>query len=146
MRSGSCWILTRELCIKMSWRRIMGWWPLLIVMNWKSRTRVTMTKSPQWRSCTNILKVEKKSYSISHQRNLIRKKPYQCMECGKSFSQSSSLSSHQRIHTGEKPYQCVECGKRFSVSSSLTSHQRIHTKSGKPFIIQLSVLEKNTPV
>ncbi|CAI5773701.1 zinc finger protein OZF-like [Podarcis lilfordi] len=36
-----------------------GSWPLSIVMDWKSRTRVTMTKSPQWRSCINILKVGK---------------------------------------------------------------------------------------
>ncbi|NWH91057.1 ZN397 protein, partial [Aegithalos caudatus] len=44
-----------------------------------------------------------------------------------SFSQSSTLTAHQMIHTGERPYECVQCRKTFRTSSELIIHQRIHT-------------------
>ncbi|XP_042307881.1 zinc finger protein 420-like [Sceloporus undulatus] len=62
----------------------------------------------------------------------VRKKPFKCSECGKGFSQRSTLADHHRIHTGEKPYICSECGKSFSRSRALTDHERIHTGE-KPY-------------
>ncbi|XP_061476589.1 zinc finger and SCAN domain-containing protein 23-like [Rhineura floridana] len=38
-RSGLCWILTRELCTRKSWRRIAGFWPLSKMTNVKPRIR-----------------------------------------------------------------------------------------------------------
>ncbi|NXM57818.1 ZFP2 protein, partial [Illadopsis cleaveri] len=53
-------------------------------------------------------------------------RPYECPQCGKSFSQSSHLITHQMIHTGERPYECDQCKKRFHTNYHLRVHQRIH--------------------
>ncbi|GFV93222.1 gastrula zinc finger protein [Trichonephila clavipes] len=54
------------------------------------------------------------------------RRPFQCLECDKAFTQKVNLQRHMRIHTGELPFPCEVCNKRFRQQSNLRQHQRTH--------------------
>ncbi|NWI54135.1 ZSCA2 protein, partial [Calyptomena viridis] len=55
--------------------------------------------------------LSRSSERVVHEQLQSREKPFECLECGKSFSWRTNLSRHQQIHTGERPCECGECGK-----------------------------------
>ncbi|KAM3966548.1 uncharacterized protein ACR2FA_012087 [Aphomia sociella] len=62
---------------------------------------------------------------VNHMRRHDGERPYHC-ECGKSFTQSSSLAAHQKTHSNTTYFTCATCGKQFKHAYSLKNHSRVH--------------------
>ncbi len=55
-------------------------------------------------------------------------KPFKCLQCKKSFSQSRYLRRHEQIHLEINPHQCSECGMTFKIKNGLNKHiRRVHS-------------------
>ena len=49
-------------------------------------------------------------------------KRHHCDECGKSFEKPYRLRLHERLHTGERPFSCLHCGKSYTNTNHLKRH------------------------
>ncbi|KAM9710093.1 zinc finger protein Helios isoform 2-T2 [Menidia menidia] len=58
-------------------------------------------------------------------------RPFQCNQCGVSFTQKGNLLRHIKLHTGEKPFKCPFCNYACRRRDALTGHLRTHAV-GKP--------------
>lgn len=68
----------------------------------------------------------------THQKFHTGERLHGCAQCGKSFTSVGNLRVHQRVHTGERPYSCAHCGRSFTHEGNLKAHQRTHTGE-KPY-------------
>ncbi|XP_067114969.1 zinc finger protein Helios isoform X3 [Osmerus mordax] len=63
-------------------------------------------------------------------------RPFQCNQCGVSFTQKGNLLRHIKLHTGEKPFKCpfcsYACRRRDALSGHLRTHSGEATKEHRP--------------
>ncbi|XP_070574920.1 zinc finger protein 708-like isoform X2 [Ptychodera flava] len=90
---------------------------------------------------TNVKQIDFKESSKAFQerqrQNLDRRKsmhpetqsirPYECKECGATFSQTCHLKSHMLTHTNIRPHECKECDRTFTLKQNLRRHMLTHT-------------------
>ena len=63
----------------------------------------------------------------AHQQTLTAPTAFNCSNCDKTFTKSSSLNLYQNTHTG-MIFACSQCDKSFFLSSSLKQHQCIQAR------------------
>lgn len=59
-------------------------------------------------------------------------RPFQCNQCGVSFTQKGNLLRHIKLHTGEKPFKCPFCSYACRRRDALTGHLRTHAGMTPP--------------
>lgn len=53
-------------------------------------------------------------------------RPFQCNQCGASFTQKGNLLRHIKLHSGEKPFKCPICNYACRRRDALAGHLRTH--------------------
>lgn len=62
-------------------------------------------------------------------------RPFQCNQCGVSFTQKGNLLRHIKLHTGEKPFKCPFCSYACRRRDALAGHLRTHAGTDSFFLL-----------
>uniref|UniRef100_A0A8C3U8Z0 IKAROS family zinc finger 4 n=1 Tax=Catharus ustulatus TaxID=91951 RepID=A0A8C3U8Z0_CATUS len=72
-------------------------------------------------------------------------RPFQCQQCGASFTQKGNLLRHIKLHSGEKPFKCPFCSYACRRRDALSGHLRTHSDPKSQIPIPDALLHPERP-
>ena len=78
--------------------------------------------------CISCGKIAKYRHDIKEHVEMVhlKRRPFVCIKCDKSYSTRGTYEAHGRWHTGEKNYSCPSCKTAFIHKGTLRKHEIVH--------------------
>lgn len=79
-------------------------------------------------SDSNNESMQSQECSIQKSSEMVTSHTFLCRFCDKCFSSSDLLKNHVQLHGGKKPFHCLDCGKTFGRRGHLITHKNVHKR------------------